>query len=357
MAGYPFLSPEFLTALEDSGSVSAATGWTPQHVLAQGERPFMPLYVKAHSYGEYVFDWTWADAYHRNGLAYYPKLVTAIPFSPLAGPRLRAPAGDLEPGCGATLFDAVKETAKATGASGWHLLFPDAETRARFAGLGLLERQGVQFHWHNRGYRDFDDFLAAFTARKRKMVRRERARIAAQGLRVAMLPGSAIDAGLWDFFYGMYQSTYRKRSGNGGYLTRDFFACIGAALGEQIAMAVAYDGSAPVAAALYLHDADSLYGRYWGSVREYECLHFDLCYYQGIDFAIARGLDRFDAGAQGEHKIARGFAPVATWSLHWIRDRQFARAIADFLERERAHLERYREEASALLPYRHEDGD
>jgi len=357
MTDYPFLAAEFLSALEDSDSVTAATGWTPHHLAAQRGRPFMPLYVKTHSYGEYVFDWAWADAYHRNGLPYYPKLVTAIPFSPVTGPRLRPLPDALDPGCGAALFDAVQETAAATGASSWHLLFPDAETRARFAGLGLLERVGVQFHWSNRGYRDFDDFLDTFTARKRKMVRRERARIAAQGLRVELLPGTALDAARWDFFYRMYQRTYRKRSGTGGYLTRDFFARIGATLGAQIALALAYDGGEPVAAALYLHDSERLYGRYWGSLRDYECLHFELCYYQGIDFAIRRGLRGFDAGAQGEHKIARGFEPVETWSLHWIRERRFAVAIADFLARERAHIQHYVEEARSLLPYRTADGD
>lgn len=352
MSGYPFLAAEFLDALEDSGSVSTAAGWTPHHVLGRGDQPFMPLYVKTHSYGEYVFDWAWADAYHRNGLAYYPKLVTAIPFSPVTGPRLRPRAGAPPRACAAALFETVREVADATGASGWHLLFPDAETRALFAGLGLLERSGVQYHWHNRGYRDFDGFLATFNARKRKMVRRERQRVADQGLRVAVLDGSAIDAGLWDFFYRMYRTTYRKRSGTGGYLTREFFARIGATLPDQIALAVAFDGDAPVAAALYLYDRENLYGRYWGSVRDYECLHFELCYYQGIEFAIRRGLRRFDAGAQGEHKLARGFEPVETWSLHWIRDRQFAVAIADFLDRERTHLQRYAEEARTLLPYR-----
>jgi len=356
VAGYPFLAAEFLAALEDSGSVTAATGWTPRHLAARPGRPFMPLYVKTHSYGEYVFDWAWADAYHRNGLAYYPKLVTAIPFSPVTGPRLR-PAATPDPDCGAALFAAVQEIAAATGASSWHLLFPDADTRNRFAGLGLLERIGVQFHWPNRGYRDFDDFLDTCTARKRKMVRRERARIAAQGLQVEMLPGTAIDAGLWDFCYRMYQTTYRKRSGTGGYLARDFFARIGAALRDQIVLAVARVGGEPVAAALYFHDEEHLYGRYWGSVREYECLHFELCCYQGIDFAIRHGLRRFDAGAQGEHKLARGFEPVETWSLHWIRDQRFAVAIADFLARERAHLQRYIEEARALLPYRQPGGD
>ena len=287
----------------------------------------MPLYVKTHSYGEYVFDWAWADAYHRNGLAYYPKLVTAIPFSPVTGPRLRAPDGAPDPDCGAALFDAVQEIAATTGASSWHLLFPDAETRARFAGLGLLERVGVQFHWSNRGYRDFDDFLDTFTARKRKMVRRERARIAAQGLRVELLPGTALGAGHWDFFYRMYQRTYRKRSGTGGYLTRDFFARIGATLGAQIALAMAYDGGEPVAAALYLHDRERLYGRYWGCLRDYECLHFELCYYQGIDFAIRRGL--------ALHKLLQMLPGIAGEERDAAAQRYLARAGAAWPEAER----------------------
>lgn len=351
MSDYPFLSPTFLEALEESGSVAPATGWEPRHVtLADGT--LMPLYVKAHSYGEYVFDWAWAEAYHRNGLAYYPKLVTAVPFSPITGPRLRTGPGAPAPDCAAALFERVQEIAAATGASGWHLLFPDAATRARFRELGLLERGGVQFHWLNRDYRDFEDFLATCTARKRKMMRRERAAIAAQGLRVAMVEGPALTPADWSFFYRVYQVTYRKRSGTGGYLTREFFDRIGRRLDHQIAMAIAFADRKPVAAALYLHDRENLYGRYWGSVGDYQHLHFELCCYQGIEFAIRRGLRRFDAGAQGEHKIARGFEPVETWSLHWIRQPEFATAIADFLARERAHLQRYAEEARSLLPYR-----
>lgn len=352
MSDYPFLKPEFLSALEDSGSATAATGWEPRHLSSADGALFMPLYVKTHSYGEYVFDWAWADAYHRSGLAYYPKLVTAIPFSPIAGPRLRLTAGADPEQVATTLLTAVAEAAETTGASSWHLLFPDVATRELLRGRGLLERSGVQFHWHNRGYENFEHFLSELSSRKRKMVRRERSTIASQGLAVALLEGPAIDAELWSFFHGLYQNTYAKRSGNAGYLTRDFFLRIGATLADQIAMVVAYDGVMPVAAALYFHDRETLYGRYWGCVREYECLHFELCYYQGIDYAIRRGLAKFDAGAQGEHKISRGFAPVETRSLHWIRHRGFATAIADFLERERVSNQDYMAAARAQLPYR-----
>ena len=355
MSDYPFLTPEFLSALEDSGSATVATGWEPRHLRSADGALFMPLYVKTHSYGEYVFDWAWADAYHRSGLAYYPKLVTAIPFSPITGPRLRLAAGADTEQVATTLLAAVTEAAEATRASSWHLLFPDTATRELLRGRGLLERTGVQFHWHNRGYESFEHFLAGLASRKRKMMRRERSTVAEQGLRVAMHEGPAIGTELWSFFHRLYQNTYAKRSGTGGYLTPDFFHRIGATLADQIAMAVAYDGARPVAAALYFHDRETLYGRYWGCVREYECLHFELCYYQGIDYAIRRGLAKFDAGAQGEHKIARGFAPVETWSLHWIRHRGFAAAIADFVARERVHHQDYMAAARAQLPYRQEN--
>jgi predicted N-acyltransferase len=351
---YPFLTPQFLSALEDSGSATAATGWVPHHLTTADGALFMPLYVKTHSYGEYVFDWAWANAYHRSGLSYYPKLVTAIPFSPITGPRLRLAVGAETEQVATALLAAVREVAEATSASSWHLLFPDAPTRELLRGRGLLERTGVQFHWHNRGYESFEHFLAGLASRKRKMVRRERSAVATQGLSVAMLEGPAIGADLWSFFHGLYQNTYAKRSGNGGYLSRDFFHRIGKTLADQIAMAVACHADQPVAAALYFHDRDTLYGRYWGCVREYECLHFELCYYQGIDYAIRRGLGKFDAGAQGEHKIPRGFAPVETHSLHWIRNRGFATAVADFLARERVLNQNYMDAVRAQLPYRQE---
>lgn len=355
VAGYPFLQPRFLDALAASGSIGASSGWTPlpQTVQAQGAiLATMPLYLKTHSWGEYVFDWAWAEAYQRNGLDYYPKLVTAAPFSPATGPRVSFADGADRAQLAGELFAGVKLVAAETGASGWHLLFPDQATLTDFSGLGLLHRTGVQFHWHNHGYRDFDDFVDRFVARKRKMVRRERRRVAEQGLRVEMLPGEQISAELWTLFLRLYQRTYRKRSGHLGYLKGDFFARVGAAMPTQIAMAVTYDGGEAVACALYFHDADTLYGRYWGCLREYDGLHFELCYYQGIEFAIARGLSRFDAGAQGEHKLLRGFDPVLTHSLHWIKHPRFANAIADFVAREHLANRAYIEEAQALLPFR-----
>ena len=378
MAQYPFLNSSFLSALEDSASTTAQTGWEPCHLQLQDgglDTAFMPLYVKTHSYGEYVFDWAWADAYRRNGMAYYPKLVSAIPFSPATGPRLRFShdASTANPDIAQQFVRQIKMLAEDIDASGWHLLFPDDHTRELFAGEELMERSGVQFHWFNRGgldqskvdqaigdggcdkgYENFDHFLDGFVSRKRKMVRRERRSIEQQGLSISMLRGPEITSALWGFFFRLYQNTYLKRSGNGGYLTREFFLQIGETMADQIAMAVAYDNDEPVACALYLYDDDTLYGRYWGCVREYDHLHFELCYYQGIDFAIANKIKKFDAGAQGEHKLLRGFEPVETFSLHWIRHPGFAEAIANFVEQEKAANTDYIAQARSVLPYRKE---
>ena len=358
MAQYPFLANAFLQALEDSGSINADTGWEPCHIDLHKNSPdhvFMPLYVKTHSYGEYVFDWVWANAYERKGLPYYPKLLSAIPFSPATGPRLRNDNGCLSTGDpGKKILAQIKMVAEQTRASGWHLLFPDEHTRKLFVDQDLMERSGVQFHWFNRGYENFDHFLAGFVSRKRKMVRKERRSIAAQNLSTTMLRGPEISSDLWLFFYGLYQNTYLKRSGTDGYLTREFFLQIGETMAEQIAMAIAYDGDNPVACALYLFDDETLFGRYWGCIREYDHLHFELCYYQGIDFAIANGLKKFDAGAQGEHKLLRGFEPVETYSLHWIRHPGFAEAIAQFIEQEGIENARYMAQARSVLPYRNE---
>ena len=369
---YPFLQNAFLSALEDSESTTVETGWEPCHIeIAQPgqdtgsqhkalqNKVFMPLYAKTHSYGEYVFDWAWADAYRRNGIRYYPKLISAIPFSPATGPRLRfednAHPGDTNnPALAQELVAQVKTLADEIDASSWHLLFPDEDTRRLFSGEQLMERSGVQFHWFNRGYESFEHFLEGFISRKRKMVRRERRSVSEQKLSITMLEGSEISTELWDFFFRLYQNTYLKRSGNGGYLTREFFRQIGETMADQIAMAVAYDQGEPVACALYFYDDDTLYGRYWGCVREYDHLHFELCYYQGIDFAIAKGLNKFDAGAQGEHKLLRGFEPVETYSLHWIRHAGFAEAIQNFVEQEKTANSDYIAQARSVLPYRKE---
>ena len=354
MKAYPFLQPRFLAALEESGSTTAATGWQPCHqTVSDGDtRAFMPLYVKDHSYGEYVFDWAWADAYHRHGLAYYPKLVTAIPFTPATGPRVRFSGAGRRDAQVATLVDNTLELARREGASSWHLLFPDDDHLQLFERPDLLHRKGVQYHWHNRGYRSFDDFLATLNSRKRKMIRRERREVAGQRLTIERRTGDAIDTELWQAFALFYQRTYLKRSGSTGYLTPGFFTDFGPALADQCLMVAAWDSGRIIAAALYFFDDHTLFGRYWGCAREFDFLHFELCYYQGIEFAIEAGIHRFDAGAQGEHKIIRGFEPVVTHSLHWLAEPAFADAVARFLREESLHVDHHLERARELLPYR-----
>ncbi len=353
--GYPFLRHEFLAALERSGAVSAATGWQPQHLLLwRGESLIaaLPLYLKTHSYGEYVFDWSWAEAWQRSGLAYYPKLLCAIPFTPATGPRLLLAAGESVDEILASMLTSVRERIERDALSSFHLLFPDAGLISAAAASGLSARMGAQYHWFNRGYADFEEFLATFSSRKRKNVRRERAAVAAQGLRLRVLEGADISAGDWQHFYRFYRETYAKRSGHAGYLNAEFFAQIGRTLSAHSVMVVAECDGEAVAAALYFRDATTLYGRYWGCTREFDSLHFEACYYQGIDYCIRNGLSRFDTGAQGEHKIARGFEPVATWSLHWIAHPGLRAAVDNFLARERRHVENYLRDAAGLLPFR-----
>ena len=350
---YPFLRAEFIQALENSASACTDTGWEPIHLSLSNETQdaFMPLYLKDHSMGEYVFDYAWANAYHQNGLDYYPKLLTAVPFTPSVGPRVRGQHSISQVQCH-QLFEEVLAVAADTGASSWHCLFPDHSYRALFDDPRLLNRSGVQYHWHNRDYQCFDDYLAALNSRKRKMVRKERAEISAQGLRVEVLEGNEINPTIWQLFYQLYERTYAKRNGTRGYLTEAFFKEIAHSMPEQIAMAVAYQNEIPIACALYFFDADTLYGRYWGSSGEFSCLHFELCYYCGIEFAIEKGLQKYDAGAQGEHKIIRGFEPITTHSLHWIEHPQFHSAIERFLESEQASVQQHLQQARDMLPFR-----
>ncbi|MCK9503382.1 MAG: GNAT family N-acetyltransferase [Porticoccaceae bacterium] len=355
MSSYPFLRPEFFAALEDSGSAVAATGWQPCHqTLVENGAPqaFMPLYVKQHSYGEYVFDWAWADAYQRNGLNYYPKLLTAIPFTPATGSRVRFGSGAKREALAAELIERTLDFAAETQASGWHLLFPDAEHLALFSDPRLMHRKGVQYHWFNRNYHSFDDFLGHFNSRKRKMVAKERRQVAEQQLVIERFTGAEITADLWRLFALFYQRTYLKRSGSRGYLTPEFFALVGATMPEHCLLITARQGDQVVAAAFYLFDDDTLFGRYWGCLKEFDFLHFELCYYQGIEFAIARKLKKFDAGAQGEHKILRGFEPVVTHSLHWLAEPAFAAAVARFLREEDRQIEHHVQQAATLLPYK-----
>lgn len=352
---YPFTRHEFLYALERSGSADTDSGWQPSHALVTRDNALiavMPLYLKLHSYGEYVFDWAWADAYQRHRRRYYPKLLSAIPFTPATGPRLCIAPGEDGTEIATLLIAALKKKIAATDISSLHILFPEASAAVDLARTGLSERWGAQYHWFNRDYCSFDDFLATFASRKRKNLRKERARVAEQGLSVDMLEGEQIGAAEWKLFHRFYELTYAKRSGHGGYLNADFFKLIGAALPQQTVMAIAKWHGEPVAGALYFRDSQTLYGRYWGCVREFEFLHFETCYYQGIDYCIRKGLKHFDPGAQGEHKIQRGFEPIKTLSYHWLKDVEFRHAIDDFLQRERGAIAEHIAAAAELLPFK-----
>lgn len=352
---YPFLRHEFLLALEQCGCTTAESGWFPQHVLVEakggGLVAAMPLYVKSHSMGEYVFDWSWADAYQRHGLDYYPKLVSSIPFTPCAGPRLVVAPSVHAAAITALVQQAVLARAEELRASGWHVLFPEEDLRERLQASGLLVRSGCQYQWFNRGYRDFDDYLATFASRKRKTLRKERSVVADAGVQLSVLEGSEVSDAQWSQFYQFYASTYRVR-GRRPYLNDGFFRQIGHTMPQQLMLVLGRLGDDAIAGALFFKGRDTLYGRYWGASRDVACLHFEACYYQGIDYCIQHGLQRMDSGAQGEHKIQRGFEPVNTWSLHWIAHPQFRRAIADFIVEEQAHVSEYMQRAAAWLPFR-----
>lgn len=328
----PFVRHEYLHALEASGCVGRRTGWTPQHLtLWRGDQlaAAVPLYVKSHSFGEYVFDWAWADAYARYGLAYYPKLVAAVPFAPVAGTRLVAADDDAR----AALARALLAHARASGLSSLHVLFAPPAQIERLAALGMLTRRGVQFHWRNAGYASFDDFLAALAQPKRKKIRAEQRHVAQAGVTVERRTGDAITAAEWDFFHRCYRATYAAH-GSTPYLNRDFFHRLGEAMAQQLLLVIARRASRPIAAALGVFDGTRLYGRHWGAVEHVSCLHFECCYYQMIEFAIERKLQVFEGGAQGAHKLARGLDPVATASVHWLAEPSMRAAVARFLARE-----------------------
>lgn len=357
----PFIQHGFLRALENSASVAAETGWEPCHlaVFRQGVLvAAMPLYLKHHSYGEYVFDWGWADAYRRHGLQYYPKLLTAIPFTPSQSARLLT----ADPGLLADLLqpvvEAVKQFAEKVGASSWHLLFPDQASSVLLDQTTLIRREACQFHWYNNAYETFDDFLIRCSSRKRKTLKKERSDVARQGFMFERLTGEQLTTEIWDQFYVFYQNTYQVR-GQHGYLTREFFTCVHQLLADQVFLIMVRHDTQPryVAGAMFLKDKNTLYGRYWGCEQDYQNLHFETCYYQGIDICIAEGLERFDAGAQGEHKLRRGFEPVTTRSYHWIKHPQFSDAIRDFCNEEQQHNQTYVTAAVAKLPFKHIEVD
>ena len=331
--GNPFLTHSFLSALEESGSATPRTGWQPLPIAIDGEsgRPaaLLPAYVKSHSQGEYVFDHGWAAAFERAGGDYYPKLQIAVPFTPVPGRRLLTDREDLAFG----LIAAAQAVVEEHGLSSAHATFVAPEQVELFERAGWLIRTDNQFHWMNRGYGSFEDFLAALSSRKRKAIRKERTS-ALEGLTVEHVTGSALTEPHWDAFWTFYQDTGSRKWGR-PYLTRQFFSLIGERMADRILLILALHDGRPVAGALNFIGADALYGRYWGAVAEVPNLHFELCYYQAIEVAIARGLARVEAGAQGAHKLSRGYEPVATYSAHFIADPGFRRAVADFLDRER----------------------
>ena len=357
-ADFPFISREYLVALETTGCVGGNSGWHPHHMLLRDQGKllaFMPCYEKDHSYGEYVFDWSWAQAWAQTGRDYYPKLVCAIPFTPVPGPRLlhssQLSLADALQAFGA----AIENHCEEKGYSGWHLLFPDEATFTA-ARAGRLQRQDVQFHWQNRGYNSFDEFLGGLRSNKRKQIRRERRRVGEQGVTLVRLTGTQIDDDAMQAFYACYCETYLRRSGHRGYLTGAFFEQIRQQMSGQIMLVLALRDSHAIAASLFFYDSQNLYGRYWGALEDVDSLHFEACYYQGIEFCIERQLASFNPGTQGEHKLVRGFEPVTTRSLHWVSDAAFRPALEDFLRREADYKGEYASAARDCLPFRADSG-
>ena len=348
--GSPILSHAFLSALEETGCVGAGTGWQPYPITVRDDGRLVgatALYLKTHSSGEYVFDWAWADAYQRNGIAYYPKLLAAIPFTPITGPRLLS----ADAGIQALMAQVFTQQMERHSLSSSHILFPDEATAIVLRQAGWLERAGVQFRWKNENFSDFDDFLSHLSHDKRKKIKQERKKIAAAGVICKKLIGDAITQADWDFFYSCYVNTYREHHST-PYLTREFFYALGERLPQQTLLVMAEQDGAPIAAALNLFDSTTLYGRYWGAVSYVPGLHFELCYYQAQKFCIERGIRYFEGGAQGEHKLARGFLPRATYSFHKIAHANFEAAIRNFVGQEAKGMDAYHNELEERAPYK-----
>jgi hypothetical protein len=354
----PFLCHEFLSALERHHCVGESTGWLPWHLVCRDERGRLlgaaPLYLKFNSYGEFVFDWNWAEAYRQRGLAYYPKLVGAIPYTPATGRRLLLAPDQPRPDqtVGAILDFALEESQRLRLPS-IHWLFPTPDELEPLLARGFLHRLGCQFHWQNRGYRDFQDFLDTFTAKRRKNINRERRRVREAGLELRLLHGGETSEAQWHAVHAFYRSTF-QRLGGVATLTLPFFLDIASTLGERLVLVLASRQGREIAAAISFRDDTALYGRHWGCRAEYDSLHFEACYYRGLDYCIERGLRRFEPGAQGEHKIQRGFLPTLTHSAHWIAHPDFRHAIADFLARETPAMREYAQNLLQHSPYRDE---
>jgi len=358
---YPFTRHAFLAALENSGCTQTSTGWQGQHIIVSlGEQRIaaMPCFIKNHSYGEYVFDWAWADAYQKYGHQYYPKLVAAIPFTPATGARLSFSKSVQSMQQKLSIIKLIDQTIRdkfsSLTLSSWHVLFPQEELSTLLEKSGWQQRIGVQYHWFNRQYNHFDDFLSQLKSRKRKNINKERLAINQQAIQMKTVIGHGINEELMSAFYRFYQKTYLKRSAQAGYLNMDFFQSIRISLQDSLVMFCALKDGQLIAAALCFKDSQTLYGRYWGCEYEYDFLHFETCYYQGIDFCINNQLQRFDPGAQGEHKIPRGFEPIKTFSNHVILNADFSRAISSFIEEEKKHLAIQMTHLQTLLPFKSE---
>jgi predicted N-acyltransferase len=348
---HPFLQHAFLLAAESHGCVSTETGWTPRHIGLRDRHGklvgAMPLYEKSHSWGEFVFDWSWAQAYHRAGVAYYPKLVSATPFTPAQSPRLLAPTAELRQ----ALAAGACRVASDSGNSSLHVQFPDPSELHILRDNGLKLRKDCQFHWHNRNYRNFDDFLQSFTARKRKKARQDRRYVREQGITFRCLKGQAIDAAVWTDVYELISRTFLQR-GSMPYFSKEFFIEATRTCPDTMLVILALRKRQTVAAAVFYDSAEVLYGRYWGTDADYNALHFETCYYQGIDYCIENARKVFEPGTQGEHKISRGFTPVETWSAHWLAIPEFFAAVGNYLEEETLHVDRYIAAVSAHSPYK-----
>jgi hypothetical protein len=351
----PFLRHEFLVALERHNCVGEAFGWYPQHIGVFDDTGTLagvaPLYLKDNSYGEFVFDWSWADACHRAGKPYYPKLVSAIPYTPVTGPRLLVRDDADAVHVRGLLIDTALILTRQTHCSSLHWLFTDAGDTGTLLGHHFLRRTGCHFHWHDQGYHTFEDFLSRLNSRKRKQIRRERRYVEEAGIRMQVIHGHEASEAQWRTMHAFYRSTFEKKSGI-PTLSLEFFLDISRSMGEQIVLVFAWLGAQAVAGAINLRGDKALYGRHWGCSGYYHSLHFEACYYQGIEYCIENRLNLFEPGAQGEHKIIRGFLPTLTWSMHWIEDPHFRQAVAQFLVREHESVLEYRDEMRRYSPYR-----
>ncbi len=352
---YPFLQHSFLFALEESGCTTARSGWKPKHLIVKNNAgkliALMPLYLKNNSMGEYVFDWSWADAYYQHGVEYYPKFVTSIPFTPSAGPRICIAPAESKQQILEEIIKAIKNEASLIEASSWHILFPEKGLSDLLSDLGLPQRHGYQYQWFNKNYANFESFLQSFSSRKRKNLKKERKKITEGNIKFEWLSGHEVTPEQWQSFYRFYQNTYLIR-GRSTYLTLPFFLEIARLMPEKILLVLAKKDEAYIAGALNFKDHNALYGRYWGCDEEWQFLHFETCYYQGIEYCIKHKLQKFDSGAQGEHKIQRGFEPVLTYSNHWISHPQFNAAINQFINEEKTHLSQYQQLAEKHLPFK-----